>query len=52
VGYQPVGKHQPSKSNYSNVSKSINVSAISQGSSTLGGPADKYRQAFLIDKPA
>ena len=25
---------------------------ISQGSSTLGGPADKYRQAYLIDKPA
>ena len=38
-------EHQP-------LSKSVNASAISQSSSTLGGPADKYRQAYLIDKPA
>ena len=31
---------------------SVNASAISQGSSTVGGPAEKYRQALLIDKPA
>ena len=29
-----------------------NASAISHESSTLGGVADKYRQAYLIDKPA
>ena len=34
------------------VNKSVNASAISQGSSTVGGPAEKYRQALLIDKPA
>lgn len=47
--YAGHNKNQPSTSS---VNKSINASAISQGSSTLGGPADKYRQAFLIDKPA
>ena len=41
--------HVPSGSS---VNKSVNASAISHGSSTLGGPADKYRQAYLIDKPA
>ena len=30
----------------------MNASAFSQGSSTVGGPANKYRQALLIDKPA
>ena len=49
VSYAAHHKNQPSTSS---INKSINASAISQGSSTLGGPADKYRQAFLIDKPA
>lgn len=46
------GQHHANQPSSSSINKSINASAISQGSSTLGGPADKYRQAFLIDKPA
>lgn len=36
-------RHNANQPSTSSMNKSINASAISQGSSTLGGPADKYR---------